>query len=404
MSRDINAGERFGHGDLRDGRQYLSRPVRAQIESVNPTDGKLTINTNEVYSTRSLTAPVLWFSAQGRESAWGRYMPMGSKKTTINGKDVVYGGEICHVLYRNDGTAVFAGYDATATKDGEQGWTDLEAARQAKVPGFSTFRQLKRGEFDFKSSGDAYIFGSNAGQLLLAGGQAYIKLDKQAYRIESKAAEFHQTSLASQSRVGIVFRKLTPADMSESQVPGGFSEFLVDLNNSTTNPINPLTGWPTNPLASIAKLHFGDIYSGSSPPIPMPGLKVPGPLRGLISLGGPLGAAEVFRIEIDQAGNAAWTQVGPLGIDFTTLKFSITSPMILLGGVTAIHPLILSTPYRSAESAMHTAMSTAFKALATAAATAPLTPLAASFTTLAAALDAFETGAPTYLSPISKTA
>ena len=343
-ARNINPGERGGHGDLRDGEQYLNRAVRSQIKSVSPTDGKMTVWTNEVYAAQQLTVPPLWFSAKGRETAWGRYMPMGGKKTTdSNGKEIIMGGELCHVIYRNDGTPVFAGYDATATPDGTAGWTSLEKARAANAPGFATFKPLKRGEFDFKSSGNAYIFGSNTGTLLLAGGQAFIKLDNQAYRLESKAAEFHQTSGASQTRTGLVFRKLTPADMAETQIPGGFSEFLIDLNDA-----NPATGLPLNPLQSKVKIHFGDLYDYLAMPV-LP-LKVPGILRGLISLGDSASATEAFRVEIDQTGNIAWTQgpLGALGLDMTMAKWNalvttqvtfsalasmgITTPLLTLDG------------------------------------------------------------------------
>jgi hypothetical protein len=200
--------------------------------------------------------------------------------------------------------------------------------------------------------------------------------------------------------------------MAESQVPPGtFSEFLVDLNDA-----NPATGLPINPIQSKAKLHFGDILDPVAN-TPMPGLKV-GPLRGLISLGDTASATEVFRLEIDQTGNVAWTQgpAGALGLDMTMMKwnvmvatdttvtsplitfnaatsitatapattfnaatsftttspmtaftaatsFSVTSPSILLGGAGAIHPLILSTTYRASEDILFTVLNTVLTAL-----------------------------------------
>jgi hypothetical protein len=339
--RDKNPGDRGSSGDLRDYQQYLGKPERCRLGPPNPETGVVKAIGDTIMDARDVTVPVLWFSANGRQSAWGRYMPMGN--------------EHCHIGYRKDGTAYFLNYDATATKNDRAGWTELTAAQKAGVTGFQTFKTLKRGEFDFKSSGNAYIFGSNTGTLLLSGGQAFIKLDNQAYRIESKAAEFHQTAISSQVRFGSVFRKLLPADMAESQVPGGFSEFMVDLNDSTLNPTNPLTGWPTNPLLSKAKVYFGDIFMPVSPPMPMMGLTVPGPLRGLISLGNAA-SVESFRLEVDQLGNAAWTQLGPLGLNMTlpmfnatvATKATITAAAITLAGVKisigselAIEPLVL---------------------------------------------------------------
>lgn len=295
--RDLNPGERGQHGDLRDSRAYLSRPVRGQIQTVTPEDGKIQVYTHEVISSRELTVPVLWFSAQGRQSAWGRYMPMGTKRQG----DTVYGGEMVHITYRNDGTPVFAGYDATATKTGEAGWTELEAAKKAGTPGFSTFRSLKRGEFDFKSSGDAYIHGSNVGTLSLYGGQAFVKVEKEAYRISGKAGSYVYRSGASTIRFGTVYRKATPASVDESPVAlATIDEFMVDVNHMLP------AGIPA--IQSRAKLHFGNIIDDLTliPKISSYGL----PVRGSISLGDVSDVLEVFKLEIDAGGNVAWEQKG----------------------------------------------------------------------------------------------
>ena len=452
--RDKNPGETGSHGGLRDYQQYMNRAERCIISTVNPENGIVQACGETIAGKRDLTAPVLWFTANGRQSAWGRYMPMGSER--------------CHVLYRKDGTAFFLNYDATLTKDDKAGWPELTAAQKAGDAGFRALKTLKRGEFDFKSSGNAYIFGSNTGTLLLSGGQAFIKLDNQAYRMESKAAEFHQTSSASQTRFGIVFRKLTPADMAETQVPPGtFSEFLVDLNDA-----NPATGLPLNPLQSKAKLHFGDILD----PVvntPTMSLKTGLPLRGLISLGDTASATEVFRLEIDQTGDVVWTQgpTGVLGLDMTMMKFNatiatdatvtcplitfnaatsysvtsplvsytaatsygvtspsvsftaaasfgVTSPSILLGGAGAIHPIILSTTYRASEDILFTVLNTVLTALGIALSAAGADPSPAGWAaaapilqviggTISAAIPtaftAFSVASPTYLSLVSKT-
>jgi len=342
ISRDLNPGERLGHGDLRDGVQYLSRPGRGQIDTVNPINGKIVVNTNDPFDVREVTVPVLWFSARGTKSAWGRYMPMGSEKTTVNGKEVIKGGELVHLLYRNDGTAVFGGYDATATPDGEPGWTDLEAARKNKVPGFANFKQLKRGEFDFKSSGNAYIFGSNAGTLLLAGGQSFIKLDGQSYRSEAKSSEFHQTSDACETRFGTIFRKLKPTDFAEGVVQSGGKEFLVNLNDANPATGAPLTGQPK------AKLHFGDIINNTT--LVAENGEFGSKLRGLISLGDSVSATEIFRFEVDQLGNVAWTQgnTGTSGFKMRAQKFDMEATTdarfngkkIIIGKTSADEPLV----------------------------------------------------------------
>lgn len=287
--RDQIPGEYSPYEDVRNHERYHSRLVRGQIRSVNTDDGIATVDTIDVVGTRQITVPPLWFSATGRTSAWGRYMPMGD--------------EVVDVAYRNDDTAVINNYDATATQDRSAGWSFLRTLKEAgNVPGIAVFRNLKRGEWDFKSSGDAYIHGSNQGTLTLAGGQAFIKLDKLNYRMESRSSEFHQNSETAETRFGTVFRKALPTDLAESPVSSGvFKEFLVDVNF-------PLpTGTPS--VQSRAKLHFGDILDNTTL-TPVLG-KFGAPLRARISLGNTADLLEVFKLEIDALGNVDWVQSQP---------------------------------------------------------------------------------------------
>jgi len=329
IGRDKNPGERGSHGDLRDHEQYLNRPERGIISSVNTEEGKLQIFGDTIIGKRDVTAPVLWLSINGRQSAWGRYMPMGNERV--------------HMAYRNDNTAIFYGYDATLTKDDRPGWTELsQAYKEKNVPGFSTFKVLKRGEFDFKSSGNAYIFGSNAGTLLLAGGQSFIKLDGQAYRMESKASEFHQTSDACETRCGTIFRKLKPTDFSEGVVNPGGKEFLINLNDANPATGAPLTGQPK------AKLHFGDIVNDTTLVAEIG--EFGSNLRGLISLGDSTSTTEIFRFEVDQLGNVSWTQgnTGTSGFKMRAQAFDMEATQdarfngntITLGKVGANEPLV----------------------------------------------------------------
>lgn len=302
--RDPLPGEPDPHEGTRDGDRYHSRLVRGQISSVNPDDGVATVDTIDVIGTREVTVPPLWFSATGRTSAWGRYMPMGDENVDVS--------------YRNDDSAVITNYDMTATQDGRPGWNVLREFEEAgNVVGFANFRKLKRGEYDFKSSGDAYIHGSNQGTLTLAGGQAFMKLDKQQYRIESRAAEFHQTSETSETRFGTVFRKNVSTDLAETQInSGAFKEFLVDVNAS-------LPSGTASPQ-SRAKLHFGDILDGTNA---AENSQFGSPLRGRISIGDSSDLFEVFKLEIDQDGNVAWAQVptSPGGALTTEIKVSDTT-------------------------------------------------------------------------------
>jgi len=412
---------------------YLDRLVRGQIADISEDIGRLSINIiDSSPGYEQVTVPTLWFSANAKndvdgnpivgslKTAWGRYMPLGS--------------EIVDIAYRNDCTAAIVGYNATADENRSTGWSVLKKLQENNVSGYSSFKQLKRGEFDFKSSGDAYIYGSAGGTLLLAGGVATIKLDKQSYRITTTSSEIHNITGGgtTELRLGTVFR-LTPPNIVESPqsvVPLAppYLEFMVDVNN-------PIAGYKSP--QSRAKLHFGDILL---PIVNTPefSLKTGLPLRGKISIGDAADALEVFGLQIDNTGNVIWlqSQTGILAgldmtmfqwkaltttnIDFTAgAKFSITSPMILLGGVTAIHPLILSTPYRAAEDVLFNSLQAYLIAIATAFTTAGsdsvlaalCSQAAGAFAGAGAALSAavpvsfttFTVASPSYLSLVSKT-
>jgi len=382
--RDLCPGEGddpfFG---LRDS-SYFNRLVHGQLKTPDTANGKAQVDFREICGTRQVTVPTLWFSADGRTSAWGRYMPMG--------------GELVHLGQRNDGTPVILSYDATATKDGSPGWSEItEAQKDGKTPGFQNWRELKRGEFDFKSSGDAYIHGSNAGVLSLYGGQAFIKCEKNAYRISSKAATYRSISNTCEMRYGNVYRKLTPVDADEVAVPPGgtLQEFLVDINQM-------LPGGIAAPQ-SKAKLHFGNILMPISN-IPELSTKTGAPLRGRITIGDVANALPVFTLEIDQIGNVVWNQgpTGIMGLDMTMMKwnvlvgtqttitstatldtispkttltaaatFDVISPIqtftgtsIMLGGVAAIEPLLKGITYTTNLGVLYGQLSASLAAIA----------------------------------------
>lgn len=310
--RDPLPGENeLGSGDLRDHARYYSRIVRGKLTSPSPSVGKCQVNTLEVFGTRDITIPALWFSGNAGKAAWGRYMP--------------FGNEDVHVAYRNDDTAVVLGYDIN--NPGEKpdaGYAYLAQLAKDGKAGYAVFRELKSGEFDFKSSGDAYIHGSDQGTLYLAGGQAFIKLDKQAYRIESRSSEYHYTSDTTQMRVGTVFRKDFPTDQSEIPTSSGiFKEFLVDVNFPVL-----ATGLPST--QSRAKIHMGDILDSQNVPELGP---FSFPLRFRMSLGDGSDTTEAFSCLIDNSGNVEIVQNEPIAGSNNTLSWRIGDTTLTVNGM-----------------------------------------------------------------------
>lgn len=310
--RDPLPGEiESGSGDLREHARYYSRIVRGKLTSPTPDVGKCQVNTLEVFGTREVTIPPLWFSGNGGKSAWGRYMP--------------FGNEDVHIGYRNDDSAVVLGYNINNPgEEPGEGYAYLKELADEKKAGYAVFRELKSGEFDFKSSGDAYIHGSNQGTLLLSGGQAFIKLDKQAYRLESKASEYNYNSETSNMRFGTVFRKDLPTDESEVPTSGGiYKEFLVDMNF----PI-PATGLPG--IQSRAKIHMGDILDDQNVPELGP---FTFPLRFRLSLGDGFDAVEAFSCLVDNSGNVEIIQNEPVtGMD-NTLSWRVGDTTLTINGI-----------------------------------------------------------------------
>lgn len=330
VGRDQLPGELGPYLDLRDSNRYHSRLVRGQIETIEVDNGIAAVVTGEILGRRNITVPVLWLSGTGRTSAWGRYMPMG--------------GELVNVAYRNNDEAHITGYDATASNQrNTAGWSVLKGFEEdGDIPGFSTFKKLKRGEFDFKSSGDAYIFGSSTGTLLLAGGQAFIRLSKQSYRIESKSSDIRHTAEVCETRFGTVHRKLLPTDVVESAISSGiYKEFLVDLVDALP------TG--TKVTQSKIKFHLGDILDSSNIPQQSEAGQA---LRARISAGDSANLNEVFSLEIDQTGNVFWDQINTasdgLILRSGKIKFNATGASDGTGGLVNITPKNISLGANSA--------------------------------------------------------
>jgi hypothetical protein len=253
----------------------------------------------EIYGTREVTIPVLWFSGRGGKAAWGRYMP--------------HGNEDVHVGYRNDDTAVILGYNINNPgEEPDEGYAHLKQLQEDGAAGYAVFKELKPGEFDFKSSGDVYIHGSSQGTLSLYGGQAFIKLDKQAYKLESKASAYKYNSETSALRFGTVFRTEPGQDVEEPLSSASWKEFLVDVDF-------PLPSGDHG-LQSRAKLHMGDIVDDNNAIEDGP---FGDPLRLRLSLGDGMDMNEVFSCLIDVNGNVEVKQIEPNAGQDNTLSWQV---------------------------------------------------------------------------------
>src|SRR5579872_1467590 len=169
--------------------KWLGRTQRATVTSVDPDQGKLTLEMESTPGSRTnVNIPVGYLSfdpTDPTKAAWKRYMPQA--------------GDVLLVQFDTNSEARVMGYDFISY----QFLTDL----QSQSP--FGFASLQSGEFDEKSIGDAYIKGDRNGVLFLAGGVQSVKIDKKRRDItETTSLERVKTDSSTFKR-GIVKRSPT---------------------------------------------------------------------------------------------------------------------------------------------------------------------------------------------------
>jgi len=362
-------------GDVIGQRAVLNRTIRAQIGSVDADNGFVTINYESMPAGgKHTTIKPLWISfpdAKVGNPAWGRFIPQT--------------GDLVRVAFDYDDRPVIVGYDIAAEKagagDGLSGWPALQDqyknAKNSSAPGskakFLSFVPLKPGEYDFMSSGGAYIYGNNRGCLYMAGGSVSVSLIKNDLRIEQRAQLLSHTADHCELRFGQV-RRTDAASQLDKKVSidsaGAFKEFSVVLNKTTD----------ANTHENLAMFKIGNVVNNSGSVI---GLGVNNPYRYLYRT--YKNGEESFQMSIDNQGNwdvlAAEHATNGVTFDFTegnwdtkfktvthtnSEKTSIDSPDINLGAVDAPEALILGNTYTNAEKDYVRDLSDQIKDLATA--------------------------------------
>jgi hypothetical protein len=170
-----------------DHRNVLNRSVRAQIVNVDAKNGVVVIDYENIPSGgKYITVAPLWMSfpdAKVGNPAWGRFIP--------------HEGDLVRVSFDYDDQPVIIGYDIIASlpdeADGFAGWPALNKQYEDAIGGnddkakFAKFIPLKSGEYDFMSSGGAYIYGRDEGTLYMAGGRISVLLSKEDVNLISFA-------------------------------------------------------------------------------------------------------------------------------------------------------------------------------------------------------------------------
>lgn len=362
-------GERGVRGAL-DQPAVLNRTLRAQVSAVNPENGYVLITYESMPSGgKFVTVPPLWMSFPDSAAggpAWGRYMPQQSDLVLVSSD--------------YDDSPHIVGYDIVAGKanvaDGRVGWPQLldqyqvgKSGNDAKRAKFAQFTPLNPGEFDFMSSGGAYIYGNNKGRLYLAGGAVSIALVKNDLRINQRAQVWNHIADDCDIRFGQV-RRLSVIDQIEKPITGGEDkkEFNITLKKSIVGGLAP----------TISTLVVGNITNdlGIDEITSTAGMPLRFSYKAYTDVG-----VEALHNAIDNMGN--WEVSAPLAtigvnfdfsasswitkfnmVDFTALtSYKVTSPSVTYNAVTsfavnsptitlgqaASHPLLMTNLYRPAE-------------------------------------------------------
>jgi hypothetical protein len=358
---------------LIDQRAVKNRTLRAQVTAVNYENGVVTFNLDSSPAGGKVaTVAPLWASfPMGGGAAWGRYMPQAS--------------DILKVSFDYDDSPRIVGYDIAAEKDGmtfgRVGWPALASLHnravgdpstkinvtdskgnttQVSIAKYGQFVPLRPGEYDFMSSGGAYIHGDENGRLYLAGGTVSVSLVKNDQLIEQYSQCWNHHADDCIFRFGQV-RRPDPVDTIDKTVlldqSGTFKEFSVRLKNTIT---------PGTSL-DLATIQLGNVVvdSGQSTE-KLNGIDIGFLLRTFNT------GAQVFQMAADTSGNCQ--------IDNNS-SFVVNAPAIKLQGLNgapaATHPLILTQVYEPAEKQLVNGLVAQINAL-----TSQVNAMAAALTTL----------------------
>lgn len=325
------------------------RVVRTQVSTVDPDNGVAIVNYDGLPSGgRYITVPPLWMSFPPETAAvgpaWGRYMPQPT--------------DLIKVAFGHDNTPFGIGYDIAAQREGVaddfSGWPELnrlyqEASTNPNTPTerkkFAQFIPLKPGEYDFMSSGGAYIYGNNRGKLYLAGGSVSVSLIKNELRMNTNAQLWLHTADECELRFGQVRRvsdQTTGAEVALNDTAA--REFRIEVNRGSRKLAESAIG---NVISSTGAT-LSSTFSQS--------------VIARLAVFNAQSSA-VLEQNIDAVGNIeiiSPNSTGGIFLDFSagkwvskntevevnaSAKYSVISPSVNLGGTDAAERLILGSTF-----------------------------------------------------------
>lgn len=338
MTRALNPGEasqrRWG---LQNDTQFHNRTYIGQIAGVDTQKGTMTVRIGVAGKQEDMVIPLVGVSANGAQSSWIRYMPQPNDFVKVAfGPDnrpqcvgmAVWGHEEDlenNTNRRNAATGYHIGGYARLTKLGAD-----------KAPGLREFSELRHGEWDMRSSGNAYIKGNRQGTLLLSGGTTKIELDRQRNELRSRASTtVINDGGPSTLRFGDVRRFATLVDSSPTKVaiaPLEAKEFAIHVES-----LGPVPG-----QLSQVDIRYGDVWDDFPTPIQAVSLSTAQPIRIRGKVAGAT-TLDVLTWTVDDLGNV---EVSGLTAEMTTTflnashtaltAFNVTSPATTIEGTATL--------------------------------------------------------------------
>lgn len=214
--------------------QYHNRIHIGQITGVREDDGIIYV-TLVSGAKHKMPIPVFGFSMplisadeqttlrEGARASWMRYMPQV--------------GDFVKVGYGLDnrpeviGSATWGDLPDERAPQGQLGgYALISRARDRGDAGLNTFFKLRQGEWDMRSTGNAYIRGGRFGTLTLAGGGVVLLMKKEQEELMSRAGLYSFDSTGAKFVLGDVKRQL-PTDFQPTQVMGSGKELDLDVSH-----------------------------------------------------------------------------------------------------------------------------------------------------------------------------
>lgn len=357
MSRWLSPGDWQSHGyGLRDEVQHHNRTYIGQIQDINVRDGTIDVAINTTGQRFRMVIPITGLSVNGFQSSWIRYMPQRGDFVKIG-----FGPDnrpqcLGMAAWGNDNNVGGAGTGRTAYHQG--GYARIARLAAEQQAGMDEFTELAEGEWDFRSSGGAYVKGSNTGTLLLMGGTAKIEVNKTVNEVRVRAPMYDYSDGGVQLRLGDVKRRLTLVDLNDSVVVDSTKAYELTIDSELAPGV----------VNKYYECRIGDVHDTTTPYLTTFGT-FQGPFNPLrvhtiVKDGGisPIDE-DVLEIRVDDAGNVDLISEAAVTIKAADrVDLGTENPLVGIPN----DAVVRGTTYRTNEGIMNSTLSTQELALGTA--------------------------------------